>query len=185
MKTEILAQHYNQAVQWRNRILIAAIGLFVINLIQGISIYQLIGRQQTIVVPATFDREFSIGHKVSESYLEQMTQYFASLLLNITPSTFAANSERLLQQVASENFAAVKAQLTEQQQEIQKRGISTAFHIRSYQVNKEALWVELRGDLKILIANAAMESQAKAYRFQYEYQHGRLLLQKFSEVAAS
>jgi len=115
MKTGVLVDEYNQAIQWRNRFLFAALGLFVLNIVQSVSVYSLISRKSTIVVPANFYREFSISdYDVSDSYLEQMTQYFASLLLNVTPETFEGNSNLLLQHVLSNDYSSFKSQLTQQ-----------------------------------------------------------------------
>jgi type IV conjugative transfer system protein TraE len=120
MRTQALAQNYNRTLQWRNRLLIVALALLSLNIIQSVSIFSLIGTQKTIVIPATFDREFTVSSKFSDSYLEQMSQYFAALLLNITPNTFAMQAEQLLQHVASQNYAAVKTQLVAQTAEIEK-----------------------------------------------------------------
>lgn len=182
MKTQSLAQNLNKNIQWRNRLLIALAALFILNVIQGVSVFSLIGRQKTIVVPATFDREFTVSSKFSDSYLEQMAQYFAGLLLNITPATCVVNAEQLLKHVASENYATVKEQLVEQNREIEKRGISTVFYLSHLRVNSKDLWVELKGDLKILIANAPMESKSRTYKFQFAHRNGLLKIKTFSEV---
>lgn len=182
MKTNNLAQNLNKNIQWRNRLLIAVAALFLLNVIQGFSVFSLIGRQKTIIIPAAFEREFTVSSKFSDSYLEQMAQYFSGLLLNVTPATSAVNAEHLLRHVASENYAAVKEQLVEQNKEIEKRAISTAFYVSHLRVNAKNLWVELKGDLKIFIANAQMESKTKTYRFQFANRNGLLKIKTFSEV---
>ena len=58
MKTGVLVDEYNQAIQWRNRFLFVSLGLFALNLVQAVSVYALISKKSTIVVPANFHREF-------------------------------------------------------------------------------------------------------------------------------
>lgn len=184
MKADIVIQNYNQAVEWRNRFLLAALALFVLNAIQAFSVYKLITRQSTIVVPTTFYREFLVGeHKVSDSYLEQMSQYFAALLLNITPSTFGSNIENLLQHTASEHYADFKSSLTQQKQEIEKKGISTSFYISGFKIYRKSLVVKLQGELKIMVANAAMQSKSNTYQIEYVQRHGRLYIKNFKEIS--
>ncbi len=184
MKADIVIGNYNQAIEWRNRFLFAAIGMLILNVAQAFSIYQLIARQKTIVVPATFHREFLIGeHKVSDSYLEQMSQYFSSLLLNVTPSTFGSHIENLLQHVASEHYADFKSNLINQKQEIEKKGLSTSFYISNFKVYRKALVVKLRGELRIMVANAAMQSKSNTYQIEYVHRHGRLYIKNFKEIS--
>src|SRR5262249_4654240 len=140
MKADIVIENYNKAIEWRNRFLFAAIGMLVLNIAQAFSIYQLIARQETIIVPATFHREFLIGeHKVSDSYLERMSQYFSALLLNVTPSTFGSHIENLLQHASSEHYADFKSSLVNQKQEIEKKGLSTSFYISTFKVYRKTL----------------------------------------------
>ena len=182
MKTQNLVSQYNQLLKWRNRLTVGIIAFFCLNCLQSVSLYALIGRQKTIIVPAHLSREVSIGAHFSDSYLEQMAHYFAALFLNITPATFNTHATKLLEHVASESFAVVKAQLAVQQEEINKRGISTTFHATSFKVNQKALWVELKGDLKIFVSNLPLESKTKTYRMEFLERHGQLYLKKISEV---
>jgi hypothetical protein len=42
--------------------------------------------------------------------------------------------------------------------------------------------VELKGHLKIMVGNTALESQMKSYRLQFLQDQGRLWIQSFEEV---
>ena len=184
MKTGVLLEEYNQAIQWRNRFLFVSLGLFALNLAQAVSVYALISKKSTIVIPANFHREFSISeHSISDSYLEQMTQYFVSLLLNVTPETFEGNSNLLLQHVLSNDYSLFKSQLTQQKQELSKKGISTAFYISNFKVYRKPLRVKLRGELRLMVGNSSMETKSNTYQIEYVNQHGRLYIKSFKEIS--
>ena len=184
MKTGVLVDEYNQAIQWRNRFLFAALGLFALNVVQGASVYSLISRKSTIVIPANFHREFSISeHSFSDSYFEQWSHYFASLLLNVTPETFEGNSNLLLQHVLSNDYSSFKGQLTQQKQELSKKGISSTFYISNFKIYRKPLRVKLRGELRLMVGNSSMETKSNTYQIEYVNQHGRLYIKSFKEIS--
>lgn len=184
MKTGVLVDEYNKAIQWRNRLLFVSLGLFALNIIQGVSVYSLISRKSTIVVPANFHREFSISdYNVSDSYLEQWSHYFSSLLLNVTPETFEGNSNLLLQHVLSNDYSSFKSQLTQQKQELSKKGISSTFYISNFKIYRKPLRVKLRGELRLMVGNSSMETKSNTYQIEYVNQHGRLYIKSFKEIS--
>jgi conjugal transfer pilus assembly protein TraE len=142
-----------------------------------------VGKEKVVVVPPIVNRDFWVSSDtVSDSYLEQMAEFFSSLLLNVTPNSFVTRSEHLLQHVEPNAYAKIKAQLVEQQLEIERRAMSTTFHPSSFKVDRSRLVVELKGQLKILMGNASVESQSKTYQIKFAQHHGRLYIQQFSEV---
>ena len=184
MKADRLVAHYNQAISSRNRFLFAGIGLFVLNILQAVSLIPLIAHQNIVVVPATFHREFWVGnHQASDSYVEQMSQYFSILLLNVTPSTFENAIETILQHVASEHYADFKSHLVQQKEEINKRGISSTFHVSNFKVYRKPLRAKLRGELRIMLANTSAQSKTSHYQLDYVHRHGRLYIQSFKEIS--
>ena len=98
------------------------------------------------------------------------------------PNSFATRSEHLLQHVAPNAYPTLKTQLVEQKLELERRAMSTTFHPSSFKVDRNKLLVELKGELKILVGKAPVESQTKAYHIQFSQHHGRLYIQQFSEV---
>ncbi len=183
MNSQVLTESYNKILTERNRLLLAFAIASTLSLILGASNFYLIGKERIVVVPPTVSREFWVASdSVSDSYLQEMSQYFSSLLLNITPNTFAVNSEHLLQNVAPESFGALKSQLVQQQIEIERRGISTTFYPASFKIDRQKLLVELKGELKILVGNAPLESKTKTYQIKFVQRHGRLFIQFFNEV---
>lgn len=183
MKATLLTKQYNRLLSQRNHLLVVLTVASLLSLLLAAAVLCLIGKKRTIIVPPTFNQAFWLdSNTVSDSYLEQMSRYFAGLLLNVTPNSFANQSEHLLQHVAAENFAIVKAQLLEQQKEITDKAISTTFHITHFKIDRKHLWVELKGELKVLMANAQVISKTKTYQLKFDYKQGQLYLQSFNEV---
>ena len=183
MNAITLTQTYNKVLSERNRLLIALSILGGLCVLLGLSNFYLIGRERVIVVPPLVSRDFWVAtHIVSDSYLEQMAEFFAGLLLNVTPSSFATRAEHLLQHVASDAYPAIKAQTVTQQLELERRAMSTSFHPTSFKVDRARLLVELKGQLKVVVGNAPLDTQSKTYQLQFVQQQGRLYIKQFSEV---
>ena len=183
MKAQHLVQKYNQTLTERNRLLLALSVIGTLTLLLGSSVFYLVGRERIVVVPPIVNQDFWVaGDTVSDSYLEQMASFFAGLLLNVTPNSFAVRSQQLLQHVASLGYPALKAQLVEQQLEIERRALSTSFHPSSFKIDRQKLLVELKGELKLMVGNAPVQLQSKTYQIQFIQSQGRLYIQGFDEV---
>lgn len=183
MNSENLLSSRNQAVTERNRLLMGCAVLSGLSLLLGFSVFCLVGRERVVIVPPIVNRDFWVGtDTVSDSYLEQMSEFFAGLLLNVNPNSFKTRAEHLLQHVAPNAYPTLKTQLVERQLELERRAMSTAFYPASFKVDRHKLLVELKGELKILVGNAPVESQTKIYHIQFSQHHGRLYIQQFREV---
>ena len=183
MRTTNLLDTYNRILTERNRLMLALGITGGLSLLLGFSVFCLVGKERVVVVPPIINRDFWVAtDTVSDSYLEQMAEFFAGLLLNVTPNSFTTRSEHFLQQVAPNAYPALKTQLVEQKLELERRAMSTTFHPSSFKVDRGKLLVELKGELKILVGNASIQSQTKTYHIQFVQHHGRLYIQQFSEV---
>jgi len=183
MKTQYLVERYNQCLTARNRLLVALSIAGGLSVLLGLSVFCLVGKERIVITPPIVNQEFWVASDtVSDSYLEQMASFFAGLLLNVTPNSFSSRSEQLLQHVASPAYPALKAQLIEQQLEIERRALSTSFHPSHFKIDRCKLLVELKGELKLMVGNAPVESQSKTYHIQFIQEQGRLYIQRFNEV---
>lgn len=183
MNTRNSLDNYNRILTERNRLLIALSIAGGLSLLLGFSVFCLVGKERVVIVPPIVNRDFWVAtDTVSDSYLEQMAEFFAGLLLNVTPNSFVTRSEHLLQHVAPNAYPTLKTQLVEQKLELERRAMSTTFHPSSFKVDRNKLLVELKGELKILVGNAPIQSQTKTYHIRFVQHHGRLYIQQFSEV---
>ncbi len=177
-----LAEHYNSVVMQRNRLMMACAALCMISVLLGASNFVLIGKERVIVLPAEVHRSFWVASdSVSDSYLEQMSQFLVHLLLNVSPNTVALHSEQFLAQVSSQHFAALKTQLVAQQLEVERLGISTTFDTKNFKINGKKLIAEVEGELKTTLGNSPMPTQKKIYRLQFVREQGRLWIRSFEE----
>lgn len=143
----------------------------------------MIGRERVIIVPPVTSNQFWVAaDSVSDSYLEQISEFFASLVLNVTPSNLVVRREQLLQHVDPSTYAAVKLQLVEQETEVTRRGMSTTYHPSSFKIDRKKLLVEMKGELRILLGNAPLEYNTKIYQIQFSNHNGRLYIKQFKEV---
>ena len=102
---------YNRILIERNRLLIALSITGGLSLLLGFSVFCLVGKERVVIVPPIVNRDFWVAtDTVSDSYLEQMAEFFAGLLLNVTPNSFATRSEHLLQHVAPNAYPTLKTQ---------------------------------------------------------------------------
>jgi conjugal transfer pilus assembly protein TraE len=183
MKAETLVNTFNQTVGQRNRLLLALGVSGLMNVLLSLSLFSLIGKERVLVVPPVVSREFWVAtDSVSDSYLEQMSEFFSSLVLNVTPSSFSTRSEQLLLHVDPSTYSIVKTQLVEQGIEVARRAMSTSFHPLSFKVDRNSLMVEVKGELKILIGNSPIETKIQAYQIQFSHRNGRIFIKEFKEV---
>ena len=99
----------NQAITERNRLLIGFAAAGGLSLLLGFSVFWLVGKERVVIVPPIVNRDFWVGtDTVSDSYLEQMSEFFSGLLLNVNPNSFKTRAEHLLQHVAPNAYPVLK-----------------------------------------------------------------------------
>jgi conjugal transfer pilus assembly protein TraE len=171
-----------QLVKKRNTlslILMVSLGL---NLLQGVTVFNLLDKTRTIIVPPDVREEFWVSTQtVSSSYLQQMTDYFLSLILNTTPHTAFHQRETLLRFVHPNDYGFVKEQLVSEEAEIIKRQLSRFFVPITYEVNESERWVKAIGDLTTLVGQEKVSVERKTFRLQYALSQGQLLIEAFTE----
>jgi len=169
-------------VKRRNLLTVGLSFAILLNLIQAITTATLIDNTRIILVPPTIKEPFWIeSHNVSEEYLRQMTDYFLTLILNVTPATASSKAEMILKSVHPESYGLVKEQLLTDETEIKKRQISRFFVPLRYEINSSIRWVKVQGDLTILVGQQPVSLERVQYRLQYQLEGGRLLIESFGE----
>lgn len=183
MSTLSLSKENNRLTAQRNR-LFFVIGAFgIVNICLSLTVYCMIGKERVIVVPPVVSNEFWVASdSVSDGYLEQMTSFFASLVLNVNPSNFAKRTEQLLQHVDSASYANVKAEMMSQGEDIKNRALTSSFHPISFQINRKSLIVEVKGELRLLSGNTPIGNGTHTYQIHYTNRNGKLFILTFKEV---
>jgi len=171
-----------QLIQRRNLLTVGLALSVLLNLIQAITVTNLLGKNRVVLVPPEIKEPFWVSSSdVSHEYLQQMTDYYLTLILNVTPETAAVKRELLLKCVHPSGYGSVKEQLISEESEIRKRQISRFFVPISYEVNNTEHWVKALGDLTILVGQQKVSVERVEYRIQYQLEAGRLLIEAFSE----
>jgi len=169
-------------VKRRNLLTVGLTFSFLLNLVQAITTASLVGHTRIVVVPPQIKEPFWIEpDNVSEEYLRQMTDYFLTLILNVTPATTELKRAMILRSVHPKSYGLVKEQLLTDETEIKKRQISRFFVPITYEINQAARWVKVQGDLTILVGQQPVSVERVQYRLQYQLEAGRLLIEAFSE----
>ena len=108
--------------------------------------------------------------------------YFATLLLNVTPSNVAARTERVLSWVDSEYYSKIKTQLHKESENLKKRAISTHFTTTRLQGLVKNQSVILHGNLRILHGDSVKKVVPKTFKLVFYFQNGRPSIKQFEEV---
>lgn len=167
----------------RNRFVIFAMGLLVANIIQSIVIVSMTSSWHTVIVPTSISKSFWVGSsEVSESYLAEMTNYFASLVLNITPDNAAYQRMELLKYTDPNSYGVLKNQLIVNEDRIKQNNITTSFYPNDIKVDVKHLTTVITGDLKTYVGSQMTSTIRQSYVTKYTYHQGRLLISQFNEV---
>ena len=182
MRLHIRDSKIMELVKRRNTLSLVLVVSLSLNLLQGISVFNLLDKTKIVIMPPEIREGFWISNQnVSASYLQQMTNYFLSLILNTTPATAYHQRETLLRFVHPNDYGLVKEQLVTQEAEIIKRQLSRFFVPVTYEVNEIERSVKAIGDLTILVGQEKVSVERKAYQLQYTLNQGQLLIEAFTE----
>jgi len=171
-----------QLVKKRNTLSLILVFSLGLNLLQGISVLNLLDKTHLVIVPPDIREAFWVSSKtVSASYLQQMSDYFLSLILNTTPATASHQRETLLKFVHPSHYGLVKEQLITNEAAIIKRQLSQFFVPISYEISEAENWVKVIGELTTLVGQEKVSVEKRAFLIQYQIQQGQLLIEAFTE----
>jgi conjugal transfer pilus assembly protein TraE len=182
MELKIRDSQIVELIKRRNLLTMGLAVAVLLTLIEATTVASLVGKTRIIVVPPEIHEPFWVSPKaVSTEYLRQMTDYFLTLILNVTPDSTVSKRALLLAHVHPSGYGAAKAQLIQDETEIKKRQISRFFVPISYEVNDKSHWVIVLGDLTIMVGQERVSSKRVRYRIQYQLESGKLLIEAFGE----
>lgn len=148
-----------------------------------LNMYNQFGRERTIVVPPTLERSFWVsGGAASTEYLEQMSVWAASLVLDVSPSTVQYKNAKLLEFVAPSAHGAIKEAGELAAKRIKRDNASTMFAIEKISTDLERLASVLSGKLDTYINGQRVTTVTRHYLVRYRMSSGRAYITEFSEV---
>jgi conjugal transfer pilus assembly protein TraE len=172
------------ALKQRNGYLVIASGLTALCLLLTLIIFQLSFHKRTYLVPPEINHSFWISDAAASSeYLAEMSAFFISLRLNITPSNIKNQREMLLRYTDPSYYGQLKTQLVAEGDRITKESLSTAFYPVDVRIDTKQLQAIVTGDVKTTVGKEPLPDRRVRYLLQYRYNSGRLFVSSFKEIA--
>ncbi len=151
-----------------------------------LTVYNLVGRERTVLVPPVIEKSFWVTHdKVSGSYLEQMAAFATYLILDVAPSSIEWKKNLLLQYVLPSNVAEYETRQKLEAERIKTLNASTQFAITGLKPNERDMSVLVFGQLATYVNGHRTSDEKRNYRLQFVYTNGRIHLTKFEEVTVN
>jgi len=162
--------------KWR----LAALGLVATNVLLAVTIMGTDTTEKTVVVPPTIERSFWVkGAEVSPEYLEEMSRYLSTLVLNATPKSVDANIDVFLRYVDPNAYGAIRSRMAIQAERLRRDDVSTVFYPVAYQTSTEKAQVAVTGDFVTVVGKQIVSSVRRSWRFDFTHTGGRLWVSEF------
>ena len=138
--------------------------------------------ERVVIVPPDLKASASIkGNSVSASYAEDMSAYFAHLLLDRTPQNVGYHNALILDHIAPQHYAAFKAKLMREKERIKKDDLSSSFALSKLEVDTEQKQILLTGMFSLWVGEDRIIHERRTYELLYSVHRSRLFLEGFKE----
>lgn len=183
MEHTLFTSKLQDIIKHRNIFMITTVGLLLIILLQSIVLFKTIGNTKVILVPMPLKQIGWVDkYHVSDSYLVEMTRYYAYLFLDTSPHENKDKMAEILKFVAPKYHNSLESQLIKQNAIIDKQHISTWFSPEKIKVSQTSLSAEISGTLHVYVGKEETDSHEVTYSVHYVYRNGSLLIAAFNEV---
>ncbi|EEQ64267.1 conjugal transfer protein TraE [Campylobacter coli] len=112
------------------------------------------------------------GNEVSKSYLQDMGQFIASNLLNITKDNAKNNVDNIMHLIEPQFYNKVRAELIAQTEYIINNSISRTFFVSSVNADTKGL-IKVMGVIKDIIGDKVVNSENYIVEIGYKMKQGR------------
>ncbi|EAI7507097.1 conjugal transfer protein TraE [Campylobacter coli] len=112
------------------------------------------------------------GNEVSKSYLQDMGQFIASNLLNITKDNAKNNVDNIMHLIEPQFYNKVRAELIAQTEYIINNSISRTFFVSSVNADTKGL-IKVMGVIKDIIGDKVVSSENYIVEIGYKMEQGR------------
>lgn len=167
----------NKLIFQRNVLVFLSLFLLLSNVLLGVANLLQFDREKIVITPAVINKKFWVaGNDYSDSYLEQMAEYFAGLMLSINKHNANNRINKILEHVHPKYYATMKNNLIKQVNVVSEKGFSSSFSPSLATVNKTRLAVELQGILETKVGNRVLNSNLRKFVVEFETNAGKLLI---------
>ena len=184
MKSSYINFTLKNLLKQRNALLVVTAGLALSNLIL---VFGVINSKETVIlVPPEIKQDFSFrGGSPSESYLEEMSLFFTSLVLDNSEASFSYKSDLILKYASPECYGRLKKHLMDSQERYKNEGLTTHFRPTEIKVNAAKLFVTIVGEMDSFVAGTKVTSSKETYCIEYKFQNGFLSIVSFKAGEAT
>ena len=185
MRVIILKNNLVDVIKQRNELLVIMLAMLGIIILLSIALASGFGRDERVIIipPNMHAVGYVDKNGVSDSYLSDMTRYYALMFLDVTPSDAASETSELLRYAAPESYGALKDQLLAQSETLKKHQLSLRFVPNSTEVDSNALVADITGDLHFYVGKAEVNNLRVTYRVHYRLHNGSLLISGFNVLS--
>lgn len=173
----------DNANYWNVRLSIFLALAIVAIVILAALVYRLATRDRLHVAPPTITKPYWVeDDKASASYLEQMSDYYRFLGLDVSHENVDAQHKQFLKHVDPQVAGDMEAEFKIVADKIKKDQAKTIFSVRDVVVDEANQRVAYIGSLSTIIGRREVANDRKAYLFAFRYSRGRLLIKEFHET---
>jgi conjugal transfer pilus assembly protein TraE len=173
-------KHLRTAVVIQRYSIIGLVGAVVLSLVV---VYNLTGRERTVLVPPVIEKSFWVSHdKVGSSYLEQMAAFMSYLILDVDGTSVDWKRNLLLQYVKPSNQGEFETRQKLEGDRLKALKASTSYAVSGIKPNERDMSVILHGRLATYVNGMRTTEVSKSYQLRFIYSNARIHLTTFEEV---
>lgn len=160
-----------------------SIGLLITVVVLGGILGKVVNSKSRTLVPPTISKAFTVSDgAVDSSYLQQMSEYFAHLKLNVTPKNVERNYGRLLDYISSETWSDMQPALVADALHVIDENVSSRFDVDKVRVADNTLQVKLTGTLQKHVGSRPLPPETVSYVVDMSYEYGEIALLTIKKI---
>ncbi|RYE15440.1 MAG: type IV conjugative transfer system protein TraE [Rickettsiales bacterium] len=180
MLRSIEKENIHKLSKERNIALYVAVSMIVSNMMLAIFVFS--NHEKIIIVPASQKESFWVkGEIVSKEYLLEMTDYFASKLLNVSADSIEYNWQIAMKYIDPGFNGELNKRMIEDKKRLISESLSTTFRTQVLEVSEQDGKVRIKGIMTKYVADQKISQDLECYEATYDYHNGILLLTAFEE----
>lgn len=152
------------------------------NILLGLAYYRI--DKQIILVPPHLGKEVAISaKKLSISYLEEITTYYISKLLDLTSKNIDFQTNSVLRNTHPASLEKMKSFFLEEKKRYAEYNLTTLFVPSSMEIDEDHLEVFVTGTLISRFGSLGKSEERNiTYKISYDYMGGILTIKDFEAV---
>jgi conjugal transfer pilus assembly protein TraE len=160
------------------RVIIGVLAFVVAVLAAGL--HKSIGNERIVITPPTINKTFWVQRDaVSASYLYEMGDYAAGLMLNITPSNIDYKKEAVLAHTSPSFHGVLKTRMELEADRIRRDNATLVFWPKTVTPDEKTMRVALFGSLHTYVNDRKVTDKEVSYLASFVFRGGQVVLDNF------